>query len=217
MAPAREVGGTDEHLARLQRAAFGRDATDDDRAALADYVGARSEPVPAPTARRRRFTWLTATALLLGAAAGAGAMAWAGGVFRGDAFDRFTTAVSEPRLVAEATARLATLSVEPGLVYIGGEAVVGTLAAGPVPLHSSHGVDLLAILATPVEGEQQVCIVEVGADVGVGSVCVPRSQFEEQGIAHRFARDDEHNPVLEIVGRADDSVTIREADLSRIP
>lgn len=59
--------------------------------------------------------------------------------------------------------------------------------------------------------------VEVRVDRSVGSVCVPRSSFEERGVAHRFARDDELDPVLEIVGRADGSVTIREADLSRIP
>lgn len=208
-----------ERLAELRRAAYSRDASDDDRAALAAFE--REHPAEialSPAPARRRSAWPVALgALVLGAALGAATVVVGTGLLRGDAFDRFAAAAPADRAaIAEVSALLAMSTREPGTVWTGG-AIGSTVIAGPVPLHSSHGVDLYALLAlAPDEDEQQVCLIEVEGG-SYASVCVPRSQFEEQGISHRFARDDELNAVLEIVWRADDSVTIREADLSRIP
>jgi len=158
-----------ERLAELRRAAYSRDASDDDRAALAAFE--REHPaaialLPAPA--RRRSAWPVALgALVLGAALGAATVVVGTGLLRGDAFDRFAAAAPADRAaIAEVSALLAMSTREPGTVWTGG-AIDSSVIAGPVPLHSSHGVDL--------------------------------------------------NAVLEIVWRADDSVTIREADLSRIP
>ncbi|GMA28522.1 hypothetical protein [Arenivirga flava] len=156
------------------------------------------------------------SALVLGAAIGAACVAWAGGLLRGDAFDRFTAPIADARSVTESAALLATMTTAPGSIHVGGDAVVATLLAGPVPLHSSHGVDLHAALAVSAAGDQLVCLVEMRGDAGVTPICVTRSQFEDEGVSHPFARDDERNAILEIVWRADDSVTIREADLSTI-
>ncbi len=220
MIRARDDRPSDERLVELRRAAYRRDASDEDRAALVRYERAHASPsassVRTEAAPRRRPRWTVASALVIGAAIGAAGIAGAQGLFRGDAFDRFTAPVADPRSLAEATAALAEISVEPGMMLVGGDAVVGSLLAGPVPLHSSHGVDLHAALAVSADGQQHVCIVEVRGERGATTVCVPRPQFEDEGIAHRFARDDELNAVLEIVWRADDSVTIREADLSAI-
>jgi len=208
-----------ERLAELRRAAYSRDASDDDRAALAaferDHPAAIALP-PAPA--RRRSAWPVALgALVLGTVLGAATVVVSTGLLRGDAFDRFAAAAPADRAaIAEVSALLAMSTREPGTVWTGGT-TGSSVIAGPVPLHSSHGVDLYALLAlAPDEDEQQVCLVEVKGG-SFGSVCVPRSSFEERGVSHRFARDDELNAVLEIVWRADDSVTIREADLSRIP
>lgn len=219
MTRARDDRQADQRLVELRRAAYRRDASDEDRAALAEYERARPAPsavAPGEAASRRPFPRRVVTAAVLGAAVGAGCVAWAAGLFEGDAFDRFTAPVADPLALAETSASLAAISRIPGMVSVGGDAVIGSLLAGPVPLHSSHGVDLSAALAVSADGEQHVCIVEVRGERAATTVCVPRPQFEDEGIAHRFARDEELNAILEIVWRADDSVMIREADLSAI-
>jgi hypothetical protein len=68
-----------------------------------------------------------------------------------------------------------------------------------------------------VEARRRPPSTPTGGTSGSRSCGGPRSSFEERGVSHRSARDDELDAVREIVRRADEPVTIREADLSRIP